>query len=114
MWCSSSLHFLSFTSFQKLRSRPSPPVASVHLLLAGCSRHRVQADSRRVTEKRRKIARPFFMGRILTAVVGRSSLVVGLPLFDVTPRNLRCSVVCQKPTTTDRRLARPLLAMFPR
>src|SRR5713101_3037537 len=104
MWCSSSLHFLSFTSFQKLRSRPSPPVASVHLLLAGCSRHRVQADSRRVTEKRRKIARPFFMGRILTAVVRRWSLA--LPLFDVTRRNLEMQYRMpkandQRPTTDD-------------
>ena len=49
------------------------------------------------------MARRFFMGRILTAVVGRSSLVVGLPLFDVTRRNLRCSVVCQKPTTNGQR-----------
>ena len=62
---------LGFISFQKLRSRPSPPVASFQLLLPGCSRHTVQPDISRTADRSRKIARRFFMGRILTAVVGR-------------------------------------------
>src|SRR2546430_15557532 len=46
---SSSFQFLFFTSFQKLRSSPSPPVASVDLFTV-CSRHTVQAGSRRVAQ----------------------------------------------------------------
>src|ERR1700693_6121736 len=59
---SSSFQFLFFTSFQKLRSSPSPPVASAHLLTA-CSRHMVHPCSRIAVQTSTNIKTRFRMAQ---------------------------------------------------
>ena len=69
--------FFAFTSFQKLRSRPSPPVASAHLLTA-CSRHIVQPCSRMVAQTSTNITIQFRMARFYQGLQSTLSSVIRL------------------------------------